>query len=474
MHKMLKGRYRCGVPLGLLLLCLCSCNSLVSELDRIRNKQNTAGAPAGSAPAEKLMITYPYGNRALFFQDWAYSFTPSPALTVAACTISPALPAGLTIAPATCTISGTPTASQPETSYTVEATDAGKTGTVTLTLTVIASSASRVYGQPDFISGSVNPTNNDSLASPFSLAVTDTGVYVADAAYHRVLFFPGASTIASQVYGQADFVTGSFPGTPNQASLKLPRGVAIDPNGNIWIADRANHRVVRYTAGASSADGLIGQSSYSVGTSGGCDAHSLNAPDAVAADANGVYVADTLNHRVLYFPTLNPGASLPMATRIYGQSSFSSCTANAGGIGAATLNTPGSIAITDTGVFIGDRLNSRVLFFAGTDTTATRVYGQPDFVSSTATAGQTGLNLPRGIAATEFGIFISDTGNNRILFFRDEATTASVVFGQNGSFATSGGNLGGIAANYLSSPAAVTLKNGLYIIDLNNNRLLYF
>lgn len=457
-----------------MLQCGIHCNSLVSELDRIRNKHSSPVTPENPVTTSAISIVYPYENKALFFQDWPYTFTPTLSAIITGCAISPALPAGLTISPATCAIAGTPTSAQGATNYTVRATNAEREGVVTVTLTVVASAASRVYGQSDFISGSVNPTNNDSLANPFSLTVTNTGVYVADAAYHRVLFFPGVDTIASQVYGQPDFISGAFPGSPNQSSLKLPRGVAVDPNGNIWIADRANHRVLRYTPGTSAADGLIGQSSYATGISGGCDAQSLNAPDAVATDASGVYVADTLNHRVLYFPTLNPGVALPSATRVYGQSSFMNCTANAGGIGAATLNTPGSVSVIATGIFIGDRANNRVLFFSGSDTNASRVYGQPDFISSAGAATQTGLNLPRGISPTEFGIFIADTGNNRVLFFRDATTTASVVFGQNGSFLTSGGNLGGIAANYLSTPSGVSFQDGLYILDLSNNRLLFF
>lgn len=463
------------IPAFLFLsLSLTQCNSLVAELDRIRNKHATPSAPGNPATNDTLTIAYPYNNKALFFQDWPYTYAPTLSAGAATCTITPALPAGLTIAAANCAIAGTPAVAQAATDYTVRATGAGSEGTVTITLQVVASSASHVYGQSDFISGSVNPTNNDSLANPFGIALAGNGVYVADAAYHRVLFFPGTTTIASQVYGQPDFVSGTFPASPNQSSLKLPRGVAVDPNGNIWIADRANHRVLRYTPGATAADGLIGQSSYANGTSSGCDAQSLNAPDAVATDTSGVYVADTLNHRVLYFATLNPGTALPAATRVYGQSTFSNCTANAGGIGPTTLNTPGSIAVTTAGIYIGDRVNNRVLFFAGTDTTATRVYGQPDFISSVGAATQTGLNLPRGIAPTAFGIFIADTGNNRVLFFRDNATVADVVFGQNGSFLSSGGNPGGIAANYLSTPAAVSFKDALYIVDLNNNRVLAF
>jgi hypothetical protein len=56
--------------------------------------------------------------------------------------------------------------------------------------------------------------------------------------------------------------------------------------------------------------------------------------------------------------------------------SFVSDIANNGGVTADTLNAPFGVFADTSGVYIADTNNHRVLFYSGTSTTATRVYGQ--------------------------------------------------------------------------------------------------
>ena len=67
------------------------------------------------------------------------------------------------------------------------------------------------------------------------------------------------STTASTVWGQSGSFTTYSSGTTAD-SLNVPRGVAIAPDGSVFIADSNNYRVLRFTAGSTTASMVWGQS----------------------------------------------------------------------------------------------------------------------------------------------------------------------------------------------------------------------
>jgi sugar lactone lactonase YvrE len=236
--------------------------------------------------------------------------------------------------------------------------------------------ADRVFGQPDLAS---NTANNGglgpaSLDGPLGIAVDAAGnLWVADAYNHRVLQYdnPVAASdqIADLVLGQPDFTTN----TPNfggvsAASLRLPTGVAVDAQRNVWVADSNNHRVLEYddpkTFGAT-ADRALGQPSFTSDVpnyTGAVSAAGLKYPFAlsVAPDGN-VYVCDSNNHRVLLYTS--PTATRDrIADRVFGQPDFTSGVSNNGGISAQTLSGPSWVAIDPTGnLAIADVNNNRIV-----------------------------------------------------------------------------------------------------------------
>src|SRR5437773_1812030 len=146
------------------------------------------------------------------------------------------------------------------------------------------------------------------LCQPTGVAVDSSGnVYVADLSNNRVLEYSNplaTDTVADQVFGQGGSFTTNVPnngGPPSAAGLNFPSGVAVDPSGNLYVADPANNRV-------------LGQSNFS---SNSCNqgttpsASTLCGPDGVAVDNVGnVYVADQNNHRVLEYDYPLPPADL--------------------------------------------------------------------------------------------------------------------------------------------------------------------
>jgi hypothetical protein len=285
-----------------------------------------------------------------------------------------------------------------------------------------------------------------------------------------------ASTTADLVYGQLGSFTVRLQnnGGVSANSMNQPYRVAIDSTGGLYVAEEQNHRVVYFSAGSTTATRVYGQSgSFTSATSnnGGLSANSLSYARGVAVDANdNLYIVDGGNHRVLFYP-----AGTTTATRVYGQGGvFTTGTINKGGVSADSLNDP-TIAVADASgnVYIADQNNNRVLFYAGTSTTATRVYGQNGNFATTGTGvSATTFNQPGNLVVDAAGnLYVSDLTNNRVLFFLNGSTTATRVYGQNGNFGT---NSAGTSATALRFPraAAIDSNNNLYVADPESPRAL--
>ena len=186
----------------------------------------------------------------------------------------------------------------------------------------------RVFGQPDLNSTAPNAGGSISartLHYPSGVALDAAdNLYVADSNNHRVLVYLNpASTDATAdlVFGQGgDFTTGvANKGGISAASLNYPYGLQVDRNGNVYVADMDNNRVLGYTNPLQTdqiADLVIGQSgSFArsqanqgqrtalAGTVRNQD--SLRGPTAVGLNANGdLFVVDNGNNRVLSFQSI--------------------------------------------------------------------------------------------------------------------------------------------------------------------------
>lgn len=354
----------------------------------------------------------------------------------------------------------------------------GNTGAVSTSTTAI-----RVYGQAgSFTSNGVNNGGSvtaNTLNRPTAVAVDSTGLYVAENQNMRVTFFSGSSTTATRVYGQAgSFTTNTFNmgGATSNTTVGSPVGLGLD-SGGLYIAE-FHYRVTYFSGVSTTALRVYGQGgSFTTATqdNGGVTANSLDSCAGVWHDGSGVYISDYANNRVLYY-----SGTATTATRVYGQGgSFTSQTANNGGITANSLSTPYAVVSDASGVYIADSANNRVLFYSGTSTTASRVYGQNgSFTDGTANNGgitATSLSGPGALRLDTAGLYVSDSNNHRILFFPGTSTTATRVYGQGGSFTSGTLNNGGVSANSLNTPAGLAIYNGnLYVADQYNHRVLVY
>ncbi|MBI4241099.1 MAG: NHL repeat-containing protein [Candidatus Rokubacteria bacterium] len=117
--------------------------------------------------------------------------------------------------------------------------------------------ADLVIGQPDFTT-TRNPdvcngvgVSASTLCDPRGLAVDCAGnFYVADLTHNRVLVFKDplrTDTVADEVLGQINFrlITANWEGV-SARTLRGPRGVAVDDEGNLYVADSGNNRVLMF------------------------------------------------------------------------------------------------------------------------------------------------------------------------------------------------------------------------------------
>ena len=148
------------------------------------------------------------------------------------------------------------------------------------------------------VNGSTDGTGADArFNSPYGVAVDGDGnVYVADTSNHTIRKITAAGVVTTLAGTAGSF--GSADGTGADARFFYPYGVAVDGDGNVYVADRANHTIRKITPA-----GVVTTLAGAAGSSGSADGTGavarFNYPDGVAVDGGGnVYVADTSNHTI--------------------------------------------------------------------------------------------------------------------------------------------------------------------------------
>jgi streptogramin lyase len=204
-------------------------------------------------------------------------------------------------------------------------------------------------------SGSIGAANGAAASAsfyyPFGLAVSsDDHVYVADNSNQLIRKLApdgGAMTFAGS--GSAGFVNG----TGSAASFQSPYGIAVDALGFVYVADTLNH-CIRKISPVGMVTTLAG-----IGTRGSVDGSptvaSFSDPQGVAVDANGnVYVADTGNNALR---KISPSG---VVTTIAGNPALSAGSAD--GVGAASrFYFPFDVAVDRSGVlYVADWGNSKI------------------------------------------------------------------------------------------------------------------
>lgn len=193
---------------------------------------------------------------------------------------------------------------------------------------------------------------------PTSLAVDvqNNLLYVSDSGNNRIRVINLTTNIIANYAGTGGAGFNNDGVIATNASLNNPAGITLDAAGNLFIADRNNHRIRRVDAVSKLMSTVAGDGAQGFGGDGSAaTAAQLNLPADVAVDGAGnVYIADLANHRVRRVKT--NGTIETIAGN--GTAGF---TGDGGAATSAQLNSPASLEIdSDCSVYVGDSNNLRV------------------------------------------------------------------------------------------------------------------
>ncbi len=338
--------------------------------------------------------------------------------------------------------------------------------------------ASIVLGQPNFVTGTgtAHPNASGFYHGGFYPTLDAAGnLWAPDFSGNRVLEFPAplhTGEAAALVLGQQNF-SGNAAGL-GAANLTDPVSVAFDAHGDLWVSEPGADRIVEFQPPFSTgmaASLILGASSFNSTLPTAQNAQVDLGPGDVAFDPSGdLWVTNIAGNRVVeYRPPFSDGMG---ASLVLGQTTF---TGRAGGLAAANLSSPISVAPTPTMVWIADDSNNRVLGFPAPfhdGEAATVVLGQTIFTSSNAT-GAASLVGPTGVTVDSAGhLWVTSGGQSRVVEFPSDPSTFAfplTVLGQD----TFTGNSPGVSATNLSSPYGVFVgSDSIWVGDPNSDRVL--
>jgi sugar lactone lactonase YvrE len=317
-------------------------------------------------------------------------------------------------------------------------------------------------------SGDGGPATSARLYAPRGAAVDGQGnTYIATSQDHRVRRVSSGGTISTFAgTGQAGFSGDGGPAT--SARLYAPEGVAVDGQGNVYIADRFNFRVRKVSPGGTITTFAGGGKPGVFGDGGPATSATLRNPSAVALDGKGnVYIADRDNMRVR---KVSSGGKI---TTIAG-TGVQGFSGDGGPATSAQLRFPDGVAIDEQGnVYIADSQNHRVRKVSpgGTITTfaGTGACGLP---RDNGPATSSTVCFPRSVAVDAQGnVYIADTNNSRVRKVTRGGTIST--FAGTGTCGPTVGNGGPATQAQLCSPSGVALdgQGNVYIAEEGRGRL---
>lgn len=155
-------------------------------------------------------------------------------------------------------------------------------------------------GRPGY-TGDGGPADQAMLGVPTDLAVDTNGnLYIAEPGIHRVRVVDLATGIITTFAGTGEAGFGGDGGPATRASLQTPFGVSVAPDGSIYIADTDNHRIRRVNPTTGIIETVAGNGTAGFGGDGGpATAAGLWRPHRVVVDADAtLYIGDSFNHRI--------------------------------------------------------------------------------------------------------------------------------------------------------------------------------
>jgi len=301
--------------------------------------------------------------------------------------------------------------------------------------------------------GSANGSGSDAqFNKPSGVAIDPQGnVYVADYRNNRIRKI----TPIGEVTTFAGLFQGNIDGTATDAAFFNPYGLVIDPLGNLYVADTWNHCIRKITS-----QGVV--STIAGSSDGYLDATGTNArfsyPRSLAIDAQGnVYVADQGNHKIRKITPQGFVTTFAGSTQGF-----------ANGIGStAKFDTPYGIAIDAQGnVYVADQGNHKIRKITPQGAVSTYAGSTLGFTNGGATTAQ--FNEPTGIVVDAQGnVYVADQSNHKIRKI-SSALFVSTIAGTTNGFSEGAGN---VAQFSYPTAVAIDTQGNLYVADYSNEKI---
>ncbi|NVJ64591.1 MAG: hypothetical protein HWD84_10235, partial [Flavobacteriaceae bacterium] len=253
---------------------------------------------------------------------------------------------------------------------------------------------------------------------PSSMAIdSDDNIYIVDSGNYlirKVTPSGEVSTIAGT--GNSQYLDG----VGESASFVLPTGIAIDTNGNLYVADRSDNRI-RKIASDGSVSTFAGTGVAGL-VNGLASEAQFNGPTDIAIDSEGnLYVTEYSNYTIRKITQSGEVSTLAGSTN--------SAIEDGNGINAS-FQRPHSISIDNAGnLFLSDGHAVRRITPDGTVVTLAGTF--QGFLQD-GVGSQVRFSGPKGILVVNNNLYVADEGNRRIRKVSKGAMltgTASGVFG---------------------------------------------
>ncbi len=329
---------------------------------------------------------------------------------------------------------------------------------------LLAQSPQTSAGLPDATADVAIPN----LDQPTGVAIAPNGrVFVAiwgsaEGNYRQGAIHSWPSTASLRSGAAPDIILGRSGNT----QIGNPEALTVDTNNRLYVADTYNHRIWVYnsvTASGQQPDFVFGAQ----GTSNKLENKFQFTRGLAVDNKNHLFVTDEFNNRILvYNLPIASNAPTPIAqfTGLYG---------------------PRAVAAHNADLYIADSQNGQIKVYLdpvtkNNFTVPDRTLGQAHASECGSTAGSTSatyLACPIDLALDGAGnLVVSDTPNHRGLGYAAGASTPSVAYGQANFTAYLANRGGAVGMNTLNEPLGMDFDSSgaLYLADFRNKRLLIF